>query len=70
MLSSRGEGICGAFDIFLFPHPQEFDRQHLPRVGIFELSIILHPEEKHVLRTGTNDLQAFYDKYVCPTVGF
>jgi hypothetical protein len=63
-------GICGAFDRFLFPHPLEFDWHHLPRVGIFELSTILHPAEEHVLRIGRNDFQAFHHKYaVCPTVG-
>jgi hypothetical protein len=64
MLNPRERlGICGAFDRFLFPHPQEFDRHHPPRVGMFELGTILHPaEEEYVFRTGTNDFQAFNHK--------
>jgi hypothetical protein len=64
-----GRTYVGHLMDFCFPHPLEFDRHHLPRVGIFELSTILHPEEEHMLRTGTNDFQAFHHMYVCPTMG-
>ena len=63
------EGICGAFDRFFLPHPQEFDRHHLPRVGIFELSIILHPEEEACVEDWDKQLSSLLRQICVPNSG-